>query len=574
MIRAASYARYSTELQTDKSIADQLRICNEEAKRRGFEVVATYSDAAESGQTLIRPGIQRLFMDAMERKFDVIIAEALDRVSRDQADVASVFKKLRFLGIQIFTISEGLVDEMHIGLKGTMNALYIKEIRAKTKRGLEGRILEGKSAGGKCYGYDVIRTLNDKGELIAGERAINEDEARIVQRIFADYLRGKSPKKIAHELNAEGVPGPSGNAWGASTIYGNRHRGTGILNNELYIGELVWNKLTYQKHPDTGKRISRLNPESEWKRVGVEHLRIIDDATWKAVKEHQGELDKRPRLQDKKRPPNLFSFLLKCGECGGGMSIVAPRRYGCSTARNKGTCDCRTTISQDVLEEKVLGALRTRLMNPEMTKVFCEEYAAQMNRLRMEHNANLIGYRKELAKVEREMEKFIELVVNGTKIDFLTEKAEKLQGRKDPLVKLLETTEEAPVYVHPNMATRYAEAIEGLLSNLNDPEHRPESAQLLRGLIDKIVLTPDSERTELVVDLYGDLAGILQVSDSRNSTGVSLKPRDRLKADEIKEIEQVKSVADSAETGSEPRVAASKVQMVAGAGFEPATFRL
>ncbi|TCP38769.1 recombinase family protein [Rhodovulum marinum] len=574
MIRAAAYARYSTELQTDKSIDDQLRICGEEAKRRGLKIIQNYSDAAESGQTLIRSGIQKLLLDAMERKFDVVVSEALDRISRDQADVASVFKKLRFMGIQIITISEGLVDEMHIGLKGTMNALYIKEIRAKTKRGLEGRILEGKSAGGKCYGYDVIRTLDEKGELVSGERAINEDEARIVQRIFGDYLRGKSPKKIAHELNAEGIPGPSGKAWGSSTIYGNRHRGTGILNNELYIGQLVWNKLTYQKHPDTGKRISRLNPESEWKRVEVEHLRIIDQATWQKVKEHQGELDKRPRFQDKKRPPNLFSFLLKCGECGGGMSIVGPRRYGCSTARNKGTCNCRTTISQDVLEEKVIGALRTRLMNPEMTKVFCEEYTAHINRLRMEHNANLIGYRKELAKVEREMENFLQLVAQGTQASFLAEKANSLQARKDELVELLEATEEAPVYVHPNMAMRYAEAIEGLLANLNDPAHRPESAQLIRGLVDKIVLTPNAERTELIVDLYGDLAGILQVSDSRNSTGVSLKPRDRLNTEERKEIEQVESVADSPETGSEPRMVASKVQMVAGVGFEPTTFRL
>ena len=72
-----------------------------------------------------------------------------------------------------------------------------------------------------------------------------------------------SPKRIASNLNAEGVPSPSGGNWSQSTINGNRKRGTGILNNELYVGRLVWNRLHYVKDPDTGKRVSRLNPPSD-----------------------------------------------------------------------------------------------------------------------------------------------------------------------------------------------------------------------------------------------------------------------------------------------------------------------
>ncbi|MEO1603563.1 MAG: recombinase family protein [Pseudomonadota bacterium] len=91
------------------------------------------------------------------------------------------------------------------------------------------------------------------------DRAIKTAEARIVLRIFEDYAAGRSPRAIAHALNAEGIRGPSGKGWGPSTIHGNRQRGTGILNNALYVGRLVWNRLTYVKDPDTGKRLSRLN---------------------------------------------------------------------------------------------------------------------------------------------------------------------------------------------------------------------------------------------------------------------------------------------------------------------------
>ena len=97
----------------------------------------------------------------------------------------------------------------------------------------------------------------------------------MVERIFREFIAGVSPKQIAKNLNREGVPGPFGGAWSPSTIYGNAKRGTGILNNELYVGRLVWNRLRYVKNPDTGKRVSRLNPTSEWMSREVPELRIV-----------------------------------------------------------------------------------------------------------------------------------------------------------------------------------------------------------------------------------------------------------------------------------------------------------
>src|SRR5919106_5916356 len=98
-----------------------------------------------------------------------------------------------FLGVRIFTLSEGEITHLHVGFKGTMNALFLKDLADKTRRGMRGRIEAGKSGGGLSYGYRVVRSLRE-GALVAGEREIHAEQAAIVQRIFRDYAAGVSPK--------------------------------------------------------------------------------------------------------------------------------------------------------------------------------------------------------------------------------------------------------------------------------------------------------------------------------------------------------------------------------------------
>jgi site-specific DNA recombinase len=142
-----------------------------------------------------------------------VLGEALDRISRDQADVATLFKHLRFAGVQIVTLAEGEISELHVGLKGTMNALFLKDVAMKTHRGLRGRVEKGKAGGGLCYGYRVVKKLDANGEPIRGDREIIAEEAATVRRIFRAFAAGRSPKAIAAELNKEGIPGPLGRAW-------------------------------------------------------------------------------------------------------------------------------------------------------------------------------------------------------------------------------------------------------------------------------------------------------------------------------------------------------------------------
>jgi len=148
---------------------------------------------------------------------------------------------------------------------------------------------------------------------------------------------------MARRLNGEDIPGPDGALWTDSTLRGHAARGTGLVNNELYIGKLVWNRLRYVKDPATGKRVSRINPREKWITTEVPELRIIDDALWQAAKARQGELAikyanvitatraaQANRLNGTHRPRSLLSGLLVCGCCGGPFSLRGQDRYACS----------------------------------------------------------------------------------------------------------------------------------------------------------------------------------------------------------------------------------------------------
>ena len=208
-MRAVIYARYSSDQQRTTSIDDQIRLCKERIAREGWTLVQVYRDSAMSGATALRPGYQAMLEGAREAAFDVVVAEALDRLSRDQEDIAALFKRLQFAGIRLVTLGEGEIGVLHIGLKGTMNALFLKDLADKTRRGLRGRIEAGKSGGGNAYGYDLMRSYDANGEPVRGGRTINAAEAEVVREIFSRYAAGEAPRRIAFDLNARRIPAPA-----------------------------------------------------------------------------------------------------------------------------------------------------------------------------------------------------------------------------------------------------------------------------------------------------------------------------------------------------------------------------
>ena len=179
MVTAVVYARFSSELQADRSIDDQVRLCRRFIQQQGWGYQYAYTDRAVSGASALRPAYQSLLEDARRGSYDVVVAEALDRLSRDQEDVAGLLKRLRFAGVRLYTVAEGEISELHVGLKGTMNALFLKDLAQKVRRGLEGRVREGKSGGGVCFGYDVVREYNRVGAPIPGGRSLRAAHAQV-----------------------------------------------------------------------------------------------------------------------------------------------------------------------------------------------------------------------------------------------------------------------------------------------------------------------------------------------------------------------------------------------------------
>jgi DNA invertase Pin-like site-specific DNA recombinase len=334
-MRAVIYARYSSDQQREASIEDQLEVCRRVIQREGWQLVDTYADRALSGASRQRPAYQQMLADAERGRFDVIVCEALDRLGRKLADIADLYDRLAFRGVKLFAANAGEITQIHVGLLGTMSQLYLSDLRDKTKRGQLGRVLQGKIAGGLAYGYDVV-----EGKDGRGGRRVNEAQASVVRRIFRAYAAGQSPRALARALNAEGVPGPGGRAWGDTTIRGQVDRGTGILNNPIYIGRLEWNRTSYIKDPRTGRRVARVNPADRREVIEVPELRIVDDALWRQVRDRQkglgfeiGKDADGNALNRAHRREYLLSGLLVCGACGGGYTIMGKDRYGVSGGR-------------------------------------------------------------------------------------------------------------------------------------------------------------------------------------------------------------------------------------------------
>ena len=436
-MRAVIYARYSSDLQSPSSIEDQIRVCRERIDREGWIYHTAYCDRAVSGASRLRASYQTLLEDARCGAFDVVVAEALDRLSRDQEDVAHLFKHLSFAGVQLMTLSEGKISELHIGLSGTMSALYLKQLAEKTRRGLRGRVEQGRSGGGKSYGYDVVSVPNASNSDQTGLRQVNVGEAAVICRVFKLYRDGISPREIAKGLNRDGVPGPAGAQWGPSTINGNAQRGTGLLNNELYVGRLIWNRLRYIKDPSTGKRRSKPNSKDTFVIKDVPHLRVVPQDLWDAVKARQQQITRntRPdrRQQDfwkHQRPRYLLSGLMKCGVCGSSYTKYGKDRFACAALRDRGTCSNRLTVRGDEVEAAILDGLKSRLLQPDLFEEFAREFTAEVNRQRLANSASLERARRELDRINRQIARLVDAVANGADARALNDKIKELEAAR------------------------------------------------------------------------------------------------------------------------------------------------
>ncbi len=519
-MRVALYARYSSDQQRDASIDDQLRICRARAEREGWTVVSTFADHALSGATNQRPEFQRLTKDLQAGLFDVVMAEAIDRFSRDLEHIAAFYKLCTFHHVRIHTVTDGDVSEIHIGLKGMMGSLFLKDLADKTRRGLEGRVRAGRSTGSPAYGYEVVRKLTDDGELDRGLRAIDPCKAPIVVRIFEAYAGGASPRSIARALNAEGVAGPGGGIWYNASILGRAKRGDGLLRNELYVGRLVWRRRVNSKDPVSGAKVRRDSRADDIVTKEVPHLRIISDPLWQRVLERL-KAEAAPikctadgdqsAFWDRRRPRHLLSGKVICGVCGRPSSVFGKDYLGCKAAAH-GTCRNTRRVRRAILEAKVLEALGRQLMEPSLVEEFIAAFNAEWRQLAAECKAAEGVKLRERATIDRKIANLIEVISDGRSSPAILAKLEALEAQKGKFE--TDSAFSAPISpaLHLGIAQVYAAKVSNLKAALANGRD-PEALEAARALIDKVILhPPEIDGDPPGIELVGELMGMLQAA--------------------------------------------------------------
>ena len=510
--RAVFYARYSTDLQKDRSIDDQVALCREYAARNGLIPGTVYSDRAQTSSSLVgRDGIMQLMTDARNAAFDVVIVEALDRISRDQEDLAGIYKRLSFNGIEIIAVHDGVADAMQIGIRGLLGSMFLADLKHKVRRGMAGVVADGRAAGGVSYGYDLVLGR-------PGERTINEEQAATVRRIFRMYVGGMSPRDIAKELNDEGIVPPRGTRWNASTINGNKGRSYGLLQNPMYEGKIIWNRVQMVRDPDTGKRVSRENPESEWKTSEVPELRIVPADLFEQAQKRKA-LRSYENLGGSytRKPKRIFSGLLRCRYCGGGMASKGNHggtiRVRCSRFSESGSCTNNKSYRLDRIETGVVGGMLDLLSRPEATQAYIDRHYDKQ-RTRIDGAAKRAGeIERRLIKMTAEQDRLIRLYGDGTlPMDRVEARLKELQVERERLTKEhADAKADVPVVeVHPSSLRHFVRRLERIRQSIENEGTIDDRAtfEAFRAAISHIVVGDGKIDGDYEVDVVTYIAAL------------------------------------------------------------------
>ena len=409
-IRCAIYARFSSDLQRPTSIEDQVRRCREFAAHQGWSIIEEFVrfDEAKSAATLAgRDALASLMKSAKGRPapFDCLLVDDTSRLARYLPDVLSMNDKLRYWGIFIYAVAQRLdcrekTSRPLLTLHGMMDEQFLVSLAEKVHRGQEGRALKGMQPGGKCFGYrnvpieDPTRSGKYGRAAVSGVKLdLDEEQAEVVRRVFDMYSIGHSLTTIAKKLNEEGVVAPQPprtrliRAWCPSSI-------REMLRNERYRGVFVWNRTRKERNPETGRKISRPRPESDWMRVEVPEWRIVSEELWEGVQRRISFVSKRfgsymtvgGQTRTERSRRYLFSGFLACGVCGSNMVIVSGNgrrgyvKYGCPSHRYRGVCANSVMIRQDRLEDQLLAGLTERVLRPEMLEYTFQRFWEELQR--------------------------------------------------------------------------------------------------------------------------------------------------------------------------------------------------
>ena len=551
--RCAAYGRVSSDRQNPLSPADQVRKCREFAESFSLIIIEDhiYLDG-DSGVGSDRPAFQKLLNAALSpgRPFDTILVDDTSRLSRSQSESMTIIEKLKFAGVRVIFISQGIdtdseQSDVQMTVHGLVDSLYVKELAKKTHRGLESCALRGLHTGGRCYGYCAVAV----GEGESKRLVINETEGVVVKEIFELFAAAVSLKKIAKCLNERCLPSPRSRSSNSGTWCPTAIRA--ILKRELYKGEIVWNRSKFVKVPGTNKRRSRPRPESERKRFSAPELAIVSEDLWDKVQSRfklvcgvrRGQ-SKPGLLPRSLTSPYLFSGLLKCGMCGSNLIIASgggkKPKYVCSGYFNRGICTNKLYIRHDELEERLLGKLQTELLQPQAIELAIESFGRQLRSSLANMSNELTEMRSRKERLEREIRNFTQAIAESGHSKYILEEISVREKEISGITNRLLSSTPDSIQTQIEEVRRL---VEGGIQNLQSlfREESPAAKQELRRHLSAVLMFPleDGEGWYYIAEGEWNLLG----TDPH-------EPKMRVVPVE------------------------GRIRMVAGGGFEPPTFGL
>ena len=438
-VTAASYARFSSDMQRDESISDQQRKCHEQAAANGHTIVPEleFADKAVSGTKRHRDGLDAMLAAAEAGEFKVLYLHSLSRLSRESVITLPLMKQLVYnYGVRVVSVTEGIDTDntawdLTAHVMSIVHEQYIKDLSKNVLRGQEGAVLAGFSVGDHCFGYSSAAVPgSEQGRH--GRKAkprmiyvIDAETAAWVLRIFKWFVDERlSLREITRELNRLGAPKDH-----RSTTPQWRHQYLSkLLQNRKYIGDWPWAQKKNVRDPLTGKiRQQDRSPQEceKWTRR-LPHLRLVDDETFaeaqRILKANQSVVadsrKKNGKLKGSKRgaggchPRHILSQLIVCEQCGRVFSVGGPNgRYLFCPGHHMGTCPCRTQLRRDRAERMILDEIGSHILdNPDWRKLVQEETLKAWNAQEATVPSELEAARRGLAEVERKIGSLIDRI--------------------------------------------------------------------------------------------------------------------------------------------------------------------
>jgi site-specific DNA recombinase len=499
--RAALYLRVSTEEQKREgfSLAAQEEILRGYCKAKGFQFYEVYDDGGYSGKDFNRPRMQQLLRDLREDRFDIVLAVAVDRISRNNLDVLTfVEKELHPRGKKLI-ISTCDIDsstetgKMFISLLGTFAEYERRLIISRVKKGMDKRASEGKWNGGMMLGYDSVD----------GKLMINDEEAEIVKEIFELRASGRGYKFIAGLLNSKGKKTKGTDRKPSSSFSVNGVKT--ILENEKYTGHMTWGKLRDWNN-------KRRKGKTEPIKIENSHEAIIDSKLWDKVQGVRRIKSESLISESNFKGEFVLSGLLRCPACGAGTVMSKSMKrdgsgyylyYMCQNYHAKGKTVCSSNlIRKELIEEQVLIFIRTMLGSEEIVDGIMERLifkdAQSTNQLEKDLNIQRLSLKKLLNRQNKQDDDYYSGKIKAERYDRL---AETLEAQ-------ITETKQAILYIEREMEKTQNSVIiskevifEALTNfdNLFAVATNEEKRSLLRALIKEIHVETDRKNIKNIV---------------------------------------------------------------------------